>query len=496
MTMTTTSSFTSEETTSKGDTKVRVSILFFWAVSIVLALLLMFANFTPVLSGILVIALTVSLLTVGIPVAFSMLIAGFIGLWSIGSASVAESIVSEAIFSTAASWSLSVIPGFIMMGSILGKSGLVSKLFESARVFIGRLPGGLAVGTTFAGAGFASISGSSIGVAYALGRVALPSMLRAGYNKRLATGTVAIVGTLGQLIPPSILLVVYAGVAQTPIGAQLVSAIIPAALLALSYVVLILVRSSIDKTLAPPSERVPWTGRFVAKSLFDVVPVLTVFLGVVGGIFFGIFTATEAAIFGVLASLVVSWVFNRDFRSSPLRFLRSLRDAAAETIAATAMIFLLLTGVSVLTTVLSLSRVTNEITNSVVELGLGRIQFLLLLVVIFLLLGLFLDPMAMILLTVPILMEPLAFYGIDLIWFGIFVLVMAEVAQVTPPVGMMTFIIHNISKDPAVNLGNDISLSDVFRGVIPFVLVTLAVLVGFIYFPEVTEILQPSGTGV
>lgn len=478
-------------TTEKTPRSAAITSIACWGISLVVVAVLIFVSLTPLTAGGLILLLTIALLFAGVPIAIATLLAGALGLWAVGSTNMVTSVASETIFNTATQWALSVIPGFVMMGALLGKAGLVAKLFDSARVFIGRLPGGLALGTTIAGSGLASISGSTIGVTHALGRVALPSMLQAGYDKRLATGAVSIVGTLGGLIPPSIVVIIYAGVAQTSVGNQLLATLAPAMLLALSYGILIIVRSAINKDLAPTETPQRKTLKLIAKSVGNTIPVLVVFCGVVGGMFLGIFTATEAAAFGVFSAVIVAWIFNPAFRSSPRLFLVSIKDAALDAIVATATIFLLLTGVGVLTSALTLSRITNLITDTIVGMELGRIGFLLVLVIVYLILGMFLDPTAMILLTVPILMEPLGHYGIDMIWFGVFILILAEVAQVTPPVGILAYVVHNIAKDPEANAGQKIELGDVFRGSIPFVGVTLLVLGILILFPEIATIFQP-----
>lgn len=491
--MTTTNIDSPEVATAKAKTprSTAMTSIICWATSVITVAILIFAQISPLTAGGLVMLLTVSLLFTGVPIAIATLLAGILGLWSAGSGTMVTGVVSETILNTASQWALSVIPGFVMMGALLGKAGLVGKLFDAARVFIGRLPGGLALGTTLAGSGLASISGSTIGVTYALGRVALPSMLHAGYDKRLATGAVSIVGTLGGLIPPSIIVIIYAGVAQTSVGNQLLATLGPALLLALSYGLLIIIRSALNKKLAPTGEQEPKTVKLVMKSIGNTVPVFVVFLGVVGGMFLGIFTATEAAAFGVFTAVIVAWFFNPSFRKSPGLFLKSIKDAALDAIVATATIFLLLTGVSVLTSSLTLSRITNLVTDTIVGMELGRIEFLLILVVVYIILGMFLDPTAMILLTVPILAEPLEHYGIDMIWFGVFILILAEVAQVTPPVGILSYVVHNIAKDPDVNAGQEITLGDVFRGALPFVGVTLLVLGLLILFPDIVSIFQP-----
>lgn len=469
----------------------RVALLSMWIVSILLIAVVLFVPLDRAVIGGAVLALTVSLLLTGTPIAISMFIAGAVGVWTIAGPTALSAIVANTVFDSAAQWTLSVIPGFVLMGSLLWKSGLTDRLFLVAQRWLGWLPGGLAVGSNFAGAGLASVSGSTIGVTYALGRVSLPAMLDAGYNKRLAAGTVSVVGTLGQLIPPSILLVVYAGVAQTPVGPQLLAAIIPAVILAVAYALLIIIRVVINPSLAPRQSVADRPQVGLAETVNGLLPFVFIFGGIVGGMFFGLFTATEAAAFGVVAAAVIALIFNHGYRTNPKQFLRDARDGIVEAITATATIFLLLTAVNMLTRAMSVSELTSRFSDFVISMDLSRFWFLLILVAMYLLLGLFLEPMAMILLTVPILMQPLEFYGVDLIWFGVFVLILGEIAQVTPPVGIMSYIVHRLMQDPEVNRGHQVSLGDVFRGAIPFIALTLGFVLLLIGFPEITEILQP-----
>lgn len=461
-----------------------------WATIVVLVLTLgmiaamLFGDLDRGLVGFLIMLVTIGFLLLGVPIAISMFAASLVGLWTLGGSRMVAATFQETIYGGAASWQLSVIPLFVFMGIVMWRSGLTNGLFESARLWLGRLPGGLAVGTNFAGAGLAAASGSSIGISYALGRVAIPEMLRAGYAPGLATGVVAMAGTLGQLIPPSIMLVIYAGIAQTPVGPQLVAAIIPGLLLAVAYAVLIIVRVTINPKIAPKfdSPDITWGSRFA--SLLKVLPVAAVVVVVIGGLLGGVFTATEAAAFGALVALVIGFLFgskeNRSFVAYARIVWRSLLDA----VVATAGIFLMLIGVTVLGRVMALTQLATELSEGIVDLGLDRISFLLILVVVFVILGLFLEPLAMMLLTVPVLIAPLAALDIDLIWFGVFIVVMAEIAVVSPPVGMLAFIVYRLAQDKDVNLGTRITMTDVFKGVTWFVVAALVVVILLIVFPE------------
>jgi C4-dicarboxylate transporter DctM subunit len=444
--------------------------------------------------GGLVVLLSILLFLVGIPVGIAMLGASLLGLLSLGGTRVIQSTLETAGYESTASWSYSVIPMFILMGALLWKSGLTATAFNTARNWIGWVPGGLAVSTNFAGAGLAAGSGSTIGITYAIGQVAIPEMLRSGYRPSLAVGSVAAAGTLGQVIPPSLLLVVYAGAAGVAVGPQLLAGVVPGVLLAVAFAIMIIVRASLHRDLAPrvDSRPVGWAERW--RSLLGVVPLIVVVVIVVGGIFQGIFTATEAGVFGALSAFVMGAIHHLRTERSLRALLRMLRESTVVTLTSTASVFLLLTGVFALTRVVALSQIANELTGWIVDIGLGRVGFLLALVVLYLVLGMFMDTLAMMLLTVPILMTPLAAVGVDPLFFGVFLVIMAEVGLLTPPLGILSFILHRIASDSRVNLGHQVRLSDVFRGTAWFVATAIAVVLVLVLFPDLVTWLPDLGT--
>ncbi len=451
----------------------------------VLVSLVMFLDVPREVTGILVILLMLTLLVLGLPIGIGMTLASLIGLWKLLPFTGFTSTMQVLPFNATASWSLSVIPLFILMGIVLYRSGISGRAFKAAAHWMGPLPGGLAMATNFAGAGLASASGSSLGITYAMGRIAIPDMLRAGYAPSLATGTVAAAGSLGQLIPPSILLVVYAGVAGTSVGPQLLAGFIPGIILAAAFAAMILIRSILQPGLAPRFALTGSTWRTRMGSLVGVIPLAIIVIVVLGGLAGGIFTATEAGAWGALSAIIMGWIWGTKEHRSLRGFLKFLKPSLYDAAASTASVFLLLIGVLLLTRVLTLSRVTTGFAEWVVAQDYTQLQFLLLLVVVYLILGMFLDPMAMILLTVPVLLEPLAVLNIDLLWFGIFLVIMCEVAQMSPPVGILSFVVHGIVQKPEVNLGKAISLAEVFRGVSWFVAVALGMVLALIAFPEI-----------
>lgn len=442
--------------------------------------------FTPDLPdtavGVLTVLLSIVAMVAGIHVGIAIMGAGAVGLWKLAGTSAVAVTFEDVPFTAAASWSLSVIPLFILMGVAMGRFNLTGKLFNSAQAWLGRLPGGLAVSTNFAGAGLAASSGSSIAIAYALGRTTIPEMLRAGYKPSLATGVVAMSGTLGMLIPPSVILVIYAGVAETPVGPQLLAALIPGLLTALAYGLLVVVRCTIDPTLGPRSTT-HYTWRQRLRSPWDVTPVTLILVVIIAGLYTGLFTPTEAGAVGALAAITLGWLFGDD--RSVGHLVRTVLTSLRETAAGVASIFLLLMGVHVLTRVVALSGVANWITETITSLGLGRTLFLFCLIAAFLVLGMFMDGLAMILLTVPILLPVLDTFDISLLWFGVFMVILVELALVTPPIGMLSYIVHRIASNPEVNQGTPIRLADVFAGVSWFVVTSAVILVALIFFPDI-----------
>lgn len=451
--------------------------------SLIIAAVILFTPDLPdTIVGVLTILLSIVAMVAGIHVGIAIMGAGAVGLWKLAGTSAVAVTFEDVPFASAASWSLSVIPLFILMGVAMGRFNLTGKLFSSAQAWLGRLPGGLAVSTNFAGAGLAASSGSSIAISYALGRTTIPEMLRAGYKPSLATGVVAMSGSLGMLIPPSVVLVIYAGVAETPVGPQLLAALVPGLLTALAYGILIVVRCKIDPTLAPRSTvEYTWGERF--RSLVDVTPVTLILILIIGGMYTGIFTPTEAGAFGAIAAILLGWLFGGD--RSVGHLVRTVLTSLRETAAGVASIFLLLMGVHVLTRVVALSGVANWITDTISSLGLSRTLFLIGLIFVFLILGMFMDGLAMILLTVPILMPVLDSFDISLLWFGVFMVILVELALVTPPIGMLSYIVHRIASNPEVNEGVTVRLSDVFKGVSWFVAVSAVILIALIFFPDI-----------
>ncbi|MDR5701580.1 TRAP transporter large permease [Agromyces aerolatus] len=463
------------------------------AVTILLAVYLFVVPSSKLIVGFVIILLMMALMLFKIPIGIAMSAAAIFGLYLLVGPNAVVGTLKEVVFHSFASWSLSVIPMFVLMGVAMGKSGLMSGAYDAARKWLSRLPGGLAIATNFAGAGMAATSGSTIGVTYAIGRVSIPEMIRSGYKPSLAMGATGMAGTLGQVIPPSVLLVIYAGVAETPVGPQLLAGIVPGLALALLFTIVIILWAWISPSSAPRGSSFPWKARFA--SLIHLVPMLIIIVVVLGGIYFGVFTATEAGAYGALVTLILGLglVITRSRKSLktgastvPTRKVVGsyFSSTLLETVSAVAAVMLLLVGVNLLTRVMALSGLAQWVADGVIELGLDQLGFLLLLIPIYLILGFFLDTLAMMLLTIPVFIGPLVALDVDLIWFGVFLIILAEIDLVAPPLGVLNFVVLAIAQSSTKGMGLRLKITDVFKGVMPFIAACIVMLVVLIAWPD------------
>ncbi len=407
-----------------------------------------------------------------VPIGLSMLVIGLLGSWQVyGSAMPLLNQMKNLAYGQFSSHSLSIVPLFLLMGQFATLGGMSQALFKCAEAFIGHRKGGVAMAAVGACAGFGAICGSSLATAATMGQVALPELKRAGYAGSLAAGTLAAGGTLGILIPPSIVLVIYAILAEQNIAKLFAAAFIPGILAALGYMLVINIVVRINPKLAGSMEPVPWPERI--KALGAVWPVLLIFVVVVGGIYSGLFTPTEGAAVGAVSTGLLAW-----WRGGLTR--KKLQEAFESTAGGTAMVFMIVLGAAAYNTFLALSQLPQELAGWVGSMGLSPYAVLWAILVFYLIFGCVMDSLSMILLTIPIFFPMVS--GLDFgltpeetaIWFGILVLIVVEVGLITPPVGMNLFVIQSMAPD--------ISIRDTYRGVWPFVVsdllrVTLLVLV-------------------
>lgn len=433
--------------------------------------------------GYLLLALMLVLLMLNVNIGISMAIPGLLGVFQIVGIRGFMNMVAEVPFSQTASFTLSVLPMFVMMGLLLWRSGLTSDLYTAARAWLGWLPGGLAITTNLAGAGLGAASGSTMGITYAVGRIGIPEMLRAGYDKRLALGAVASAGTIGQLIPPSILLVVYANFAEVPVGPQLMAGILPGLLLTAAYILFILVIVMIKPSIAPKESTnldSRWSDRWIAVG--RIWPLVLLIVAVIGGMAYGIFTPTEAGAFGAgIAFVLALWKVGR--KSFGEAVGRALRD----TISSVGVIMFLLIGATLLNRMIALTGLARVFGDYMEHAGFGPVMFIIVLVILFLVLGLFMEPLPMLLIMVPIILPLVLEMGYSALWFGVFIVLMGEVALLSPPVGMLVFLVHRIAQDKDVNLGQKITLGNTYMGALWFTPLALAVVFILAIFPEIVD---------
>ncbi|MFV0475509.1 MAG: TRAP transporter large permease [Pikeienuella sp.] len=412
----------------------------------------------------------VALLLARVPIGISLIAVSFGGIWALIGPRPAWGILSAVPYDFTAKWTLSSVPMFLLMGFVCYHAGLTRGLFAACRSWMARLPGGLAIASVLGSAGFAAVTGSSVACAAAMGRIAVPEMLKARYDAALATGSIAAAGTLGALIPPSILLILFGVFAEAPIGKLFIGGIGAGLVTAALYVAVIWARAWVDPSVAPRlDERPPLAERLA--HLRETWPVLALLIVVIGGMFVGLFTATEAGAVGAFASIVIAAAKG----SLPLR---ALWEAIQETLTTTAALFLIAVGANLLTRFLALSGSGELIASTVLALEADQLTLILGISAIYLLLGMFLDPIGAMLLTLPVLLPVLERSGVDLIWFGVFLAKFLEIGMITPPIGLNVFVIKGV-------VGNEVKLTTIFRGIMWFLVADAIAVALFIAFPGI-----------
>ena len=383
------------------------------------------------------------------------------------------SLAGLSVYESAQNFDLSVIPLFVLMGTFASKSGISSDLFAAFNTWLHRRRGGLAHASIAACAAFGAVCGSSLATAATMGQVTLPEMRRFGYSGKLATGSIAAGGTIGILIPPSVIMLIYGILTETSIGDLFLAGIVPGILLTLLFMVTVLIMTRVDPTAAPATTARPQINS--ERSAFSRVwPTLLLFFIVIGGIYSGVFTPTEAAGFGAVGAMLIGALMRR------LNW-RQIGERLMDTVQTTSMIFLILIGAILFSAFLSLSGTPALMGSWVVGLSLSPLMTIALIVVIYILLGAFLDTMAMIILSVPIFFPIVMDMGFDPVWFGVLVVLVVELALITPPMGINVFVIKGISKD--------VPLAQVFIGVLPFCLALLVMIILVVAVPQLVTFL-------
>lgn len=416
------------------------------------------------------------LILLRMPIALAMIVVGFGGSAMVtGAPAMVLNQLKTLTYGTFSTYSFTIIPLFLLMGQFATLSGMSASLFKAAESFLGHRRGGVAMSAVGACAGFGAICGSSLATAATMGQVALPELKRYGYPGSLATGVLAAGGTLGILIPPSVILVIYAVLTEQNIEKLFVAALIPGLLAAAGYMAAVSIWVRFSAGAATVRPRVAWAQRLV--HLARVWPVIAIFVLVVGGIYAGIFTPTEAAAIGAMATGLVAAL------SGNLRW-PALRDALLATAATTAMIYMIILGAGIYNNFLALTQLPQMAGVWVGEQGWSPWLVLAFVLVMYLLFGCIMDSLSMVLLTVPIVFPIISTLDFGMspadfgLWFGILVLIVVEVGLITPPVGMNLFIINKMAPDTPI--------SETYRGVLPFVATDLIRVIILTAFPPLT----------
>ena len=429
-----------------------------------------------VLVGLLSFPVILLLIFLRVPIGLAMLGVGIFGSWLLtGTVNPVMAQFKSLTYSTFASYSLSVVPLFILMGQFATLSGMSAALFNAAASWLGHRKGGVAMAAVGASAGFGAICGSSLATAATMGHVALPELKKHGYSGALSTGAVAAGGTLGILIPPSVILVIFAVLTEQNIAKLFMAAFVPGILAAIGYLIVVAIYVRISPESAGVRARVPYGERF--RELATIWPVVAIFVLVIGGIYTGIFTPTEAAAVGAAGTGLVALASRSLSR-------KGLKEAILGTASSTAMIFLIVLGAAALNGFLALSQLPQFAAGWVTEQGFNPWVVMAIVLLLYLVLGCVMDSLSMILLTVPIIFPMMSALDFGLtpdefaIWFGILVLIVVEVGLITPPVGMNLFIINSMAKGTR--------LSETFRGALPFVASDIIRTIILVAFPPIT----------
>ena len=418
--------------------------------------------------GIVGVVVLILLLFSRMPVGFVMGFLGFLGFSYVVNLSAGLSLISRDAFEIFSSYGLTVVPLFVFMGQIAFHSGISKRLYDSAYVLVGNRPGGLAMATVVACAGFSAISGSTNATAATMATVTLPEMKRYNYDMGLATGTVAAAGSLGILIPPSVIFIVYGILTEQSIGKLFAAGIFPGILLSILFILVIYIQVRRNPSLAPPGPKTSLKEKLA--SFAGIGETLAIFLMVMGGIFFGIFTPTEAASAGAFITILLALLRKQ---LSWKGFIQSLAD----TTRISCMVMTIVMGAVIFGHFMAVTRVPFDLAAWVGSLPLPRHIVMIVIILVYLVGGCFMDALAMIMLTVPIFFPVAQALGFDPIWFGVVIVLIGEMGVVTPPVGVNVYVVYGVAKD--------VPLQTIFKGVLPMVLALLACNIIILLFPQI-----------
>lgn len=430
----------------------------------------------PVTVGILGILILIFLFVIEVPVAFAMIMVGIAGFGYLVSPYAALEMLAMDLFENFSSYNLTVIPMFVFMGCLAFEIGMSRSLFDASHALFGKVRGGLAMATILACAGFAAICGSTNATAAAMGAVSLPHMKRYGYNDSLATGSVAAAGSLGILIPPSALLIVFGIITEESIGKLFIAGIFPGLLLAVLFILTIALICARNPALAPTGE--PTTMRQKFRAILATAEVLVLFFLVLGGLFTGWFSPTQAGGAGAAGVLILGLLRRK-------LTLKAFLSAGKDTLLITCMVMFIVAGAMVFGHFIAVTEIPFRLSDWVSGLDLPPMVIMAIIVLVHLIGGCFMDGFALIVLTVPILLPLIHSLGIDIYWFGIITVLIVEMGTITPPVGVNVYVIKGVA--------GDVPLETIFKGIFPFLLALIVGVAILMVFPQIATFL-PSFT--
>ena len=410
-------------------------------------------------------AAMLALIFMRLPIAFAMILVGFVGFGILIGWMPAFKLVGQVAYDTGLNYELSVLPLFILMGHFVSKAGFSDELYAASNAFLRHRKGGLAMATVVAAGGFSAISGSSLATAATMSKVAMGPMKRYGYSDSLAAASVAAGGTLGAMIPPSVIMVIYGLATETNIGKLFIAGIIPGIIGILGYVAAVRLTVARRPESGPTADRAPWRERFAA--LRGVWGIVALFGLIMGGIYGGVFTTTEAAGLGAGGAFLLVVVRRR-------LTIKMLLEVLIETSRNTAALFFVLIGAMLISHVVNIAGLPATLTSLILDTAISPTVVIVVIILIYIVLGCVLESISMVLLTVPVFFPIVTSLGYDPIWFGVLVVMVVEIGMITPPVGMNVFVLASVQPD--------IKAGTVFGGLIPFVaadFIRLALLVAF-----------------
>ena len=427
---------------------------------------------SPVAAGLIGIGLLVVLFMLRMPVAFAMALVGLVGFAFLSTPEAALSLLGLDIFDTFSSYPLSVIPMFILMGTFAFAAGISQRLYKTTYAWIGHLRGGLTIATVFACAGFGAICGSSTATAATMGKIALPEMKKYNYDDALATGTVAAAGTLGILIPPSTVLIVYGILTEQSIGKLFVAGILPGILLSIFFAATVALLCWRNPAIGPPGAPTSWKEKLRATT--GIIEAVILFILAIGGLFGGLFSPTQAGAIGAGGALLIglarrqlSW--------------RSFFEAGKEALRTSCMVIFIITGAIVFGHFMAVSRIPFVLAEWLGELPIHPMAVMAVIIFIYFIGGFFMDAMGLIVVTVPIFFPIVLKLGFDPIWFGVIIVLVGEMGVITPPVGVNVFVIKGIAPD--------VPLETIFKGIFPFLVALIVATFILVVFPQIATFL-------